>query len=130
MISLFSETRFIEIMETACSKSESQVKRHVLPLEHCTIGSVRIQCSTFLEKYEDLIEEWYQTSLLETIDTFTKWLCVDTAKVCCPQGTFGKNCRRCHHGDNGLLCSGNGVCDVRRRSRSFMKIDHFYITTG
>ncbi|CAF1073162.1 unnamed protein product [Adineta ricciae] len=87
-----SETRFIEIMEIACSKSESQ-------------------CSTFLEKYEDLIEEWYRTSLLETIDTFTKWLCIDTAKVCCPQGTFGKNCRRCHHGDNGLLCSGNGLCD-------------------
>ncbi|UJR33181.1 hypothetical protein I4U23_020636 [Adineta vaga] len=87
-----SETRLIEVLENACSKSESQ-------------------CSTFLEKYEEPIEEWYQTSSLKTIEIFPQWLCIDTAKVCCPEGTFGKNCRRCHYGNNGLLCSGNGMCD-------------------
>ncbi|CAF3396759.1 unnamed protein product [Rotaria sp. Silwood1] len=87
-----SETRLIEILESSCSKTESQ-------------------CSTFLEKYEDQIEEWYQTSSPDLIDNFYEWLCIDTAKVCCPEGTFGKNCRRCHYGDNKLVCSGNGNCD-------------------
>ncbi|CAF5068329.1 unnamed protein product, partial [Rotaria sp. Silwood1] len=68
-------------------------------------------CSTFLEKYEDQIEEWYQTSSPDLIDNFYEWLCIDTAKVCCPEGTFGKNCRRCHYGDNKLVCSGNGNCN-------------------
>ncbi|CAF1570743.1 unnamed protein product [Rotaria magnacalcarata] len=87
-----SETRLIEIMENACLKSESQ-------------------CSGFLEKYEDQIEEWYQSSSSNLIDDFYKWFCLDTTKVCCPEGTFGKNCRRCPYGDNGRVCSGNGNCD-------------------
>ncbi|CAF0956634.1 unnamed protein product [Adineta steineri] len=87
-----SETRLIEIMENSCPKTESQ-------------------CSTFLEKYEDEIEEWYRTSSSTEIDKFFQWLCIDTAKVCCPDGTFGKNCRRCQYGDNGRVCSGNGNCE-------------------
>ena len=70
------------------------------------------QCTTFREKYEDDIEEWYQNNGPESLDNFYSWLCIDTAKVCCPEGTFGKNCRRCHYGDNGRICSGNGVCNV------------------
>lgn len=87
-----SETRLIEIMESACSTSESQ-------------------CSTFLEKYEDPIEEWYQEATPAAIGDFHNWLCIETAKVCCPDGTFGKNCRRCQHGDHGLVCSGHGYCN-------------------
>jgi len=87
-----SEVRLIEIMENACSKTESQ-------------------CNSFLEKYEDQIEEWYQTSSPQSLDNFYQWLCIDTAKVCCPQGTFGKNCRRCQYGDNERVCSDNGNCD-------------------
>lgn len=71
-----------------------------------------LQCTTFREKYEDDIEEWYQNNGPESLDHFYSWLCIDTAKVCCPEGTFGKNCRRCHYGDNGRICSGNGVCNV------------------
>jgi hypothetical protein len=53
-------------------------------------------------------------STTESLEDFYQWLCIDTAKVCCPKGTFGKNCRRCQYGDNGVVCSGNGDCDVRR----------------
>lgn len=106
----FSETRLIEIMENACSRTESQVGRNDLSrpifIPQC------FQCTTFLEKYEEPIEEWYQTSSPESLENFYQWLCIDTAKVCCPEGTFGKNCRRCQYGDNGRVCSGNGVCDV------------------
>jgi len=87
-----SETRLIEIMENTCGKTDSK-------------------CSTFLEKYEDIIEDWYQNSSPLTLDQFDQWFCIDTAKVCCPEGTFGKNCRRCQYGDNGRICSGNGHCD-------------------
>ena len=66
-----------------------------------------------MEKYEDTIEDWYQTQPATSIKEFYQWLCIDTAKVCCPAGTFGKNCRRCHYGDNELICSGRGKCDVR-----------------
>jgi len=65
-----------------------------------------------MEEHEAKIEDWWETGSLDTIDNFYQWLCIDQLKLCCPQGTFGKNCRQCQRGDNGQICSGNGECDV------------------
>ena len=70
-----------------------------------------------------MIEEWYQATSPASIDQFYSWLCIDTGKVCCPEGTFGKNCRRCQYGDNGRVCSGNGNCDVSDEQEIRSKLD-------
>lgn len=87
-----SETRLIEIVEKICKISDTQ-------------------CTSFIEKNEEEIEEWWKSGSSESIDDFYRWLCIDRLQLCCPKGTFGKNCRQCQRGDNGQVCSGDGECD-------------------
>ncbi|CAK8694473.1 unnamed protein product [Clavelina lepadiformis] len=85
-----SETRLVEILETACTKDN-------------------YQCNKILEEREDDIEKWYKD--LQDKEALQDYLCVKTAKVCCPENTFGEDCEECPKGDSDSICFGRGKCE-------------------
>uniref|UniRef100_A0A336MEW2 CSON000537 protein n=1 Tax=Culicoides sonorensis TaxID=179676 RepID=A0A336MEW2_CULSO len=82
----YSEVRLVEIQERLC--------------EDVTRGNV--QCHTLLEEYEEFIEQWWKQQM--ELPKLYEFLCIEKAKVCCPEGFFGPNCEKCSD------CNGNGVC--------------------
>jgi hypothetical protein len=88
----FSETRLLEILEHVCD------------------GDSARECHHMLESKEEVIENWWFKHYAKGVDTdlFT-YLCVSRMKVCCPNGTFGMDCRDCD-GGRAKPCKGNGQC--------------------
>ncbi|XP_077985225.1 endoplasmin-like [Glandiceps talaboti] len=84
-----SETRFVEISETLCDKSDHK-------------------CHRMFEEHEEVIEEWWNDHREENED-LNKWFCIGEIKVCCPNNTYGPECKECPGGIE-RPCMGNGKC--------------------
>ncbi|GAA6084814.1 protein disulfide isomerase Creld1, partial [Tachysurus ichikawai] len=67
-----SETRLLEIIETACEKND-------------------FECNKLLEQIEDQVETWWFHRQQEAPDLF-EWLCIEELRFCCPTGRFGPEC--------------------------------------
>ncbi|XP_020606772.1 cysteine-rich with EGF-like domain protein 2-A [Orbicella faveolata] len=80
-----SETRLVEIMEGLCDESASE-------------------CHAMVEEQEETLEEWWFDHQFKNNDMKT-WLCIDKLKVCCPDGTFGPDCK----GFESLGARGDGT---------------------
>ncbi|OCT85886.1 protein disulfide isomerase CRELD1 [Xenopus laevis] len=85
-----SETRLVEVTETACDKSD-------------------FDCNKMLEHNEEHLETWWFKKQKEHPDLF-QWLCMDTLRLCCPKGRFGSDCLSCPGGTE-KPCSGYGECN-------------------
>ncbi|KAL2102265.1 hypothetical protein ACEWY4_001433 [Coilia grayii] len=85
-----SEIRLVEILEDLCDSSS-------------------FECNQMVEEHEDHFETWWFKRKSKHPDLF-KWFCIDTIKVCCPNGTFGPDCNGCVGGSE-RPCHGNGLCD-------------------
>jgi len=88
-----SEVRLVEIQEKLCDDVERG----------------QDQCHDNHHAWEAHLEEWWQEHQDEK--SLKDYLCVETLKVCCPDGHFGPDCTECSQRDSaGKLCSGNGKC--------------------
>ncbi|XP_042561693.1 cysteine-rich with EGF-like domain protein 2 isoform X2 [Clupea harengus] len=85
-----SEIRLVEIIEGLCDSSS-------------------FECNHMVEEHEDHFETWWFKSKSKHPDLL-KWFCIETIKVCCPNGTFGPDCNDCVGGSE-RPCHGNGVCN-------------------
>ncbi|KAJ8394776.1 hypothetical protein AAFF_G00041310 [Aldrovandia affinis] len=85
-----SETRLLEIIESACESSD-------------------FDCNRLLEQIEDQVETWWFHRQQESPDLF-EWLCIDELRLCCPEGRFGPDCAECPAGPGGV-CGGLGRCE-------------------
>ncbi|XP_017324320.1 protein disulfide isomerase Creld1 [Ictalurus punctatus] len=85
-----SETRLLEIVETACEKTD-------------------FECNKLLEQIEDQVETWWFHRQQEAPDLF-EWLCIEELRLCCPAGRFGPECAECPSGPGGV-CGGLGRCE-------------------
>ncbi|KAM4722765.1 protein disulfide isomerase CRELD1 [Rhinophrynus dorsalis] len=85
-----SETRLLEVIESACEKSD-------------------FDCNKMLEHNEEHLETWWFKRQKQDPDLF-HWLCMDTLTLCCPEGTFGPGCLSCPGGIE-RPCSGHGKCN-------------------
>lgn len=86
-----SETRLLEILEDVCEGTGKESR-----------------CHAIVEEYEEKIEEYWFNKHNE-IDDLEKYLCIETITVCCPEGTFGKECKSCPGGSE-KPCNGHGSC--------------------
>ncbi|KPP72722.1 cysteine-rich with EGF-like domain protein 2-like [Scleropages formosus] len=84
-----SEIRLMEIVEGLCDSS--------------------FECNHMVEEHEDRLETWWFKRKTKYPDLF-KWFCIESIKVCCPNGTFGPDCNACIGGSE-RPCHGNGVCN-------------------
>lgn len=92
---LTSETRMVQSIDYACKGD--------------------FKCSTFLENYEDEIEDWFKSGPDSAPDDqrkeFYPEICVKLSKSCCESDTqFGRNCKECPTGVNKEVCHGRGKC--------------------
>jgi len=85
-----SETRLVEIIEGLCGSSDHG-------------------CHSMVEENEEILETWWFKEKSNNKD-FKSWLCNEQFKVCCPNGTFGKDCKVCPGGKENP-CSGHGECE-------------------
>uniref|UniRef100_H3CMS9 Cysteine-rich with EGF-like domains 2 n=1 Tax=Tetraodon nigroviridis TaxID=99883 RepID=H3CMS9_TETNG len=85
-----SEIRLMEIVEGLCESSS-------------------FECNHMVEEHEEQLETWWFKRKTKHPDLH-KWFCIETIKVCCPKGTFGRDCNSCVGGSE-RPCHGNGVCD-------------------
>ncbi len=71
------------------------------------------QCNALMEDAEAHLEEWWEKrddeGVAWNVAGLQSWLCVETLKVCCPAGHYGKKCKACP-GTDGKVCSGQGSC--------------------
>ncbi|RWS13297.1 cysteine-rich with EGF-like domain protein 2 [Dinothrombium tinctorium] len=107
---LDSDIRFIEIQEQLCND--------------LTTG--KDQCHTFFEKWENEIDTWWEKGRKKG-DKLYDSLCIDSSKVCCPNGTFGATCTPCP-GYPDSICSGRGKCkgDGTRKGSGACKCNDGY----
>ncbi|KAM3926907.1 protein disulfide isomerase CRELD2 [Leptodactylus fuscus] len=84
-----SEIRLVEIIENLCDSSD-------------------FECNVMVEEHEEQIEKWW-FKLRKKSPDLLKWLCIETIKVCCPPGTYGRDCLACLGGSE-RPCHGNGFC--------------------
>lgn len=84
-----SETRLVEITETLCEKGD-------------------FECYKVLEQCDEHLETWWFEGKDNGSDLF-QWMCMDGIKACCPNGTFGPECKECLGGST-RPCYGNGRC--------------------
>ncbi|KAJ7379377.1 Cysteine-rich with EGF-like domain protein 2 [Desmophyllum pertusum] len=84
-----SETRLVEILDGLCDESASE-------------------CHAMVEDQEEALEEWWFDHQFKSNDMKT-WFCIDKLKVCCPDGTYGKDCTECSGGKENP-CNGHGEC--------------------
>eukprot|EP00117_Sycon_ciliatum_P035188 scpid70538/ scgid26727/ Cysteine-rich with EGF-like domain protein 2 len=87
---LKSETRLVEIIESACEKGNHG-------------------CTSFLEQYEELLEVWWFKKQ-DKFPDLQDWLCRVRTKTCCRDNEFGKKCAPCPGGVE-KPCNGNGQCE-------------------
>lgn len=100
-------------------------------IEHACKGDFK--CSSFLEEYEDEVEEWFKSGpdtgpVDERLDFHTE-ICVNLSKSCClDKDSFGKDCKSCPMGFNLETCSGRGKCEGAgdRKGKGSCKCDHGY----
>ncbi|XP_006819471.2 cysteine-rich with EGF-like domain protein 2-B [Saccoglossus kowalevskii] len=86
-----SETRFVEITEKLCTSSEHE-------------------CNRMFEEHEELLETWWKDRQEDENKNFLhQWLCIEEIKVCCPNNTYGSECKECPGGVE-RPCMGNGKC--------------------
>ncbi|XP_056280858.1 cysteine-rich with EGF-like domain protein 2 [Pseudoliparis swirei] len=85
-----SEIRLMEILEGVCDSSS-------------------FECNRMLEEHEDHFETWWFKRKTKHPDLH-KWFCIDAIRTCCPNGTFGPDCKACVGGSE-WPCHGNGQCD-------------------
>lgn len=105
----YSETRLVEVIENLCENSEKE-------------------CHTFVEEHEELVEKYWHSDFAKNKGTdFFMWLCIDNVKVCCPENTYGPNCKSCPGGTKSP-CNGNGKCDGAgtRSGKGTCSCDHGY----
>ncbi|EDO45427.1 predicted protein [Nematostella vectensis] len=97
-----SETRLVEIVESLCGSSE-------------------VRCHAMVEEHEEALEKWW-FKLQDKDKDLKVWFCINEIKVCCPNGTYGAECKECpggksspcnEHGDcqGAGTRSGSGKCD-------------------
>lgn len=82
-----NEARLVEIMEHVCADTDHT-------------------CMDVKTDVEELVEEWWAQ---EEREDLTQWLCYDRAKLCCPEGRYGKECKKCPGGSS--VCGGHGSCN-------------------
>ncbi|XP_019711911.1 cysteine-rich with EGF-like domain protein 1 isoform X1 [Hippocampus comes] len=85
-----SETRLLEIVESACDQTD-------------------FECNRLLERIEDQVETWWFHRQREAPD-LSEWLCIEQLRLCCPRGRFGPDCKECPSGPGGV-CGGLGRCE-------------------
>ncbi|XP_044756684.1 cysteine-rich with EGF-like domain protein 2 [Coccinella septempunctata] len=66
----------------------------------------RDQCVSFKEEHLASLNDWWSDK--KDQDVFN-YLCIDGAKVCCPENHYGANCTQCE-GYPGNVCNNNGKC--------------------
>lgn len=87
-----SEVRFVEIIQENLCKD---------------IEKGQNQCHTLAEDLENDIETWFFNHQ-KTHDLYD-YLCIESAKKCCPKNHYGPNCEPCNgYPDN--VCNNNGKC--------------------
>merc|ERR1712133_204127 len=69
-----SETRLVEILDGVCEKD--------------------YYCNWVLSEHEEEIENWYYHKQ-QLFTDFANFLCVDKAKLCCPEDHYGAKCKPC-----------------------------------
>ncbi|CAD5227211.1 unnamed protein product [Bursaphelenchus xylophilus] len=98
-----SETRFIEIMEYVCHKDHLENAE-----EFSDLKDLRFKCNHLAEDTEEILEKWFFKG--QDSEIF-KYVCIDEAKKCCPEGHYGANCSPCPGALKGLTCFKKGKCD-------------------
>ncbi len=89
-----SEVRFVEIEEELCKDVERGEQ----------------QCHQNHHEWEEDLEEWWRLEE-RARQPLRQWLCVETLRVCCPEGRYGPECKECNVKDSrGRVCSGSGKC--------------------
>lgn len=87
-----SETRLLDILDSVCTNAGSKES-----------------CYAMVEEYEEDIETFWFKKQSE-ISKLETYLCNDVIKVCCPIGTYGKDCKECPNGVENP-CFGRGKCN-------------------
>eukprot|EP00096_Caligus_rogercresseyi_P002524 TRINITY_DN1469_c0_g1_i1.p1 TRINITY_DN1469_c0_g1~~TRINITY_DN1469_c0_g1_i1.p1 ORF type:complete len:326 (-),score=80.59 TRINITY_DN1469_c0_g1_i1:232-1209(-) len=89
-----SEVRLVEIQETLCKDLERGEN----------------QCHDHHHHWEEHLEKWWAQG--EEREDLKDYLCVKVLQVCCPENTYGPECKPCPVIDpgSGNICSGNGKC--------------------
>ncbi|XP_063218653.1 protein disulfide isomerase crld-1 [Bacillus rossius redtenbacheri] len=87
-----SEVRLIEIQEKICAD----------------VKEGEDQCLFLAEENEHVLEDWFFHKQLEEPDVLN-YLCINTLKVCCPDGTYGVECKPCP-GFPENVCNKCGKC--------------------
>lgn len=82
-----SEIRLVEIQERLCTELTRNTD----------------QCLSLASELESEIEDWW-FKRQQTEPDLRQFLCIDTMKVCCPDGYYGAECLKCTD------CMGNGKC--------------------
>jgi len=101
-----SETRFIEVLESACKKDVLSDSK-----DFNSLKDINFKCHTLLEEHEDLLEQWFFKKQ-ESDPDLNKYFCIDELHHCCPTGHFGRACEPCPAVHQQLPpCFGRGVCD-------------------
>ncbi|CAH1782739.1 unnamed protein product [Owenia fusiformis] len=86
-----SETRFVEIMESSCGDDKG--------------------CHSMVEEHEESLEDWwFKHYAKNTKKDLKEYFCIENVKVCCPENTYGKQCKECAGGVK-QPCMSNGNCD-------------------
>lgn len=80
-----SETRLVEILDGVCDKD--------------------YYCNWVVSEFEEDIENWYYHKQ-QIFTDFTQFLCIDKAKLCCPDDHYGPKCKPC----TSLKCGLHGKC--------------------
>lgn len=87
-----SEVRLVEIMDELCDGASKE-------------------CHQMLEQHEETVEEfWFNSGLHRTEEEFHQFFCIGKVKACCPNNTYGPDCKECTGGKD-RPCLGNGKCN-------------------
>ncbi|KAL1130167.1 hypothetical protein AAG570_013105 [Ranatra chinensis] len=87
-----SEVRLVEVQEHLCSD----------------VDRGQQQCYRLAEEWEHKLEDWWFKHQ-KTSENLYKWMCIENIKHCCPENTYGPECKPCiGYPDN--VCSNNGKC--------------------
>eukprot|EP01135_Chromosphaera_perkinsii_P011636 Nk52_evm19s2462 gene=Nk52_evmTU19s2462 len=80
-----SEMRLIEVLDHICGKKN-------------------FQCDMIFEQYEPDMEDWFFNHQGEV--DFFEHLCINKARMCCPSGSYGPECKSCPQGHRNESCGG------------------------
>lgn len=104
---VFSETRFIEVLESTCRKEVLTDSS-----EFDSIKDIKYKCHTMVEEYEEMLENWFFNKQNSNSNLF-EYFCLLQLRRCCSAGHFGVACEPCPAINKNLEpCFGRGKCDV------------------